>query len=111
MHWRQVPLHYRRYVFTRYARVPDIVRIDKHDRPVLVPTLRSTDAGGMPRSSTSSLKAARSLPPPFAPQRPSPGVAQTKIWQSFLISRFYAATSRSPDQPRFVGGSRTAPSG
>jgi hypothetical protein len=38
MHWRQVPLHYRRYVFTRYARVPDIVRIDKHDRPVLVPT-------------------------------------------------------------------------
>ena len=38
MHWRQVPLHYRRYVFTRYARVPGIVRIDKHDGPVLVST-------------------------------------------------------------------------
>jgi len=37
MHWRQVPLHYSRYLFTRYARVPDVVRIDKHDRPILVP--------------------------------------------------------------------------
>ena len=38
MHRRQVPVHYSRYIFTRYARVPDIVGIDEHDRPILVPT-------------------------------------------------------------------------
>ena len=38
MHWRQVPIHYCWYIFTPYARVPDIVRIDEHDRPILVPT-------------------------------------------------------------------------
>src|SRR5215218_6061356 len=51
----------------------------------------------MPRSSTSSLNISNSSPPPFAPQRPSPGVAQTKIWHSLLMPRFYAAERRSPD--------------
>src|SRR5215211_3494076 len=39
----------------------------------------------MPRSFTSSLNISRSSPPPFWPQRPSPGVAQTKIWHSLLM--------------------------
>src|SRR5215211_2232217 len=61
-----------------------------------VQALWSTADGGIPRSSNSSLKAASSSPPPFAPQRPSPGVAQTKIWHTFLMPRFYAAARRSP---------------
>ena len=61
-----------------------------------VQALRSTADGGMPRSSTSSLNISNSSPP-FAPQRPSPGVAQTKIWHSLLMPRFYAAAERSPE--------------
>src|SRR5215204_2641835 len=62
-----------------------------------VQTLRSTADGGMPWRSTSSRNSWNSSPPPFAPQRPTPGVAHTKIWHTLLIPRFYAASKRSPD--------------
>ena len=37
MHWCQVPLHYSRHILTRYARVPDIVRVDEDNGTFLVP--------------------------------------------------------------------------
>src|SRR5215210_7555051 len=37
MHWCQVPLHYFGHIFTRYPRVPDIVRVDEDDWTFLVP--------------------------------------------------------------------------
>ncbi len=61
-----------------------------------VQALRSTEDEGMPRRSTSSLKASSSSPPPLAPQRPSPGVAHTKIWQSLLTPRFYSPVGTNP---------------
>ena len=35
-HWRQVALHYSGHVLGCYAGVPDVVRVDEHDRTFLV---------------------------------------------------------------------------
>jgi len=38
LHWRQVALHYSGHVLGRYAGIPDVVRVDEHDRTFLMAT-------------------------------------------------------------------------
>jgi hypothetical protein len=85
-----------------------------------VQVLRSTAAGESPRRSTSARNASRRSPPPLAPQRPSPGVAQTKICRSLATSailcragdksrtaRRQLPTTPSPRAPGHAGPSRS----
>ena len=62
--------------------------------------LRSTEEGERPSPSTSTRKRSSSSPPPFAPHRPSPGVAHTKICRNPCTRIFYAAPSLYPKADR-----------
>src|SRR5215212_9472171 len=72
-----------------------------------VQALRSTAAGGRPRRSTSAWKISRSSPP-LAPQRPSPGVAHTKICRTFATALILGGAPGI--NPVTLEGSRREPS-